>query len=186
MTSRPKRPGVLNRRRLLAIGTAAVVTNLALPTLALAREAVPRELAFLNLHTGESLSTTYWSDGHYLPDALAEVNYLLRDFRTGDVKPIDVGLLDLLFDLRNRLGSTEAYQVISGYRSPKTNQMLAHKNGGVARKSLHMKGWAIDVSLPDRKLNDLRQVAIAMRGGGVGYYAKSGFVHLDIGRVRYW
>jgi uncharacterized protein YcbK (DUF882 family) len=186
MTSRPRGSGAVSRRRLLGIGAAVVVGNLALPSLVHARTPGPRELDFLNLHTGEALRTTYWADGAYLPDALADVNYLLRDFRTGDVKAIDVGLLNLLHDLRTRLDSTEAYQVISGYRSPKTNNMLASQSNGVAKKSLHMKGLAIDVSLPQRKLSDLRQVAMEMRRGGVGYYPKSGFVHLDVGRVRYW
>lgn len=186
MTSRPRGSGAISRRRLLGIGTAVVVGSLALPNLAHARTPGPRKLGFLNLHTGETLSTTYWADGSYLPDALANVNYLLRDFRTGDVKAIDVGLLDLLHDLRTRLDCTEAYRVISGYRSPKTNSMLASQSNGVAKKSLHMKGLAIDVSLPRRQLSDLRQVAMAMRRGGVGYYPKSGFVHLDVGRVRSW
>jgi uncharacterized protein YcbK (DUF882 family) len=186
MTSRQRGSGAFSRRRILEIGTVVVVGSLALPSLACARTPGPRELGFLNLHTGETLRTTYWENGAYLPDALADVNYLLRDFRTGDVKAIDVGLLDLLHDLRTRLESTEAYQVISGYRSPKTNSMLASQSNGVAKKSLHMKGLAIDVSLPRRKLGDLRRVAMAMRRGGVGYYPKSGFVHLDVGRVRYW
>lgn len=186
MTSRPRKSGLVSRRRVLGMGAVLILGGLALPESVRARTPGKRELAFHNLHTGEDLRAAYWVDGVYDPRALAEVNYLLRDFRTGDVKAIDVGLLDLLHDLGERLGSAEPYHVISGYRSPRTNQMLANNNGGVARKSLHMKGLAIDVSLSRRKLSDLRQVAMAMRRGGVGYYPKSGFVHLDVGRVRSW
>jgi uncharacterized protein YcbK (DUF882 family) len=186
MTSRPTGTGVIGRRRLLAIGAATVLAGLPMGRLAHARTPGNRDLAFDNLHTGERLRATYWADGSYVPEVLADVNYILRDFRTGDVKAIDLGLLDLLYDLRERLGSTETYQVISGYRSPKTNQMLANQSNGVAKKSLHMKGLAIDVSLPGRQLGEVRQVAMAMRRGGVGYYPKPGFVHLDVGRVRYW
>jgi uncharacterized protein YcbK (DUF882 family) len=184
MTSRLRGSGAISRRRLLEIGTVVVVGSLASPSLVQARAPGPRELDFLNLHTGETLRTTYWADGAYLPDALADVNYLLRDFRTGDVKAIDVGLLDLLHDLRKHLESTEAYEVISGYRSPKTNSVLASQSNGVAKRSMHMKGLAIDVSLPRRSLSDLRQVAMEMRRGGVGFYPN--FVHLDVGRVRSW
>jgi uncharacterized protein YcbK (DUF882 family) len=186
MTSRPTATGVISRRRILAIGTAAVLGSLAFGKLAYARTPGQRELGFHNLHTGERLRTTYWADGDYVPGALADVDYLLRDFRTGDVKAIDVRLLDLLHVLRERLGSTEAYEVISGYRSPKTNKMLASQSNGVAKKSLHMKGLAVDVSLPGRQLGEVRQAAMALRLGGVGYYPKPGFVHLDVGRVRSW
>ena len=186
MSARSRESGPVGRRRVLGMGAALVLGSLAVPGPARARTPGKRELAFHNLHTGEDLRATYWVDGVYDSGALTEVNYVLRDFRTGDVKAIDVGLLDLLHDLGERLRSTEPYNVISGYRSPKTNQILASSNGGVARKSLHMKGLAIDVSLPRRTLGELRQTAMAMGRGGVGYYPKSGFVHLDVGRVRYW
>ena len=146
----------------------------------------PRSLALHNLHTGESLDTVYWADGAYSRAALAAANTVLRDFRTDEVAPIDVRLFDLLHDLRSGLGSTDAFHVISGYRSPRTNAKLAAKGAGVARKSLHMRGMAIDVRLPDRDLKQLHQAAKAMKRGGVGLYRKSNFVHLDVGRPRYW
>lgn len=186
MTARRTGPGVISRRRLLGVGAAAVLSGLPFRGLAHARTPGKRELAFHNLHTGEKLRTTYWADGAYVPGALADVDYLLRDFRTGDVKAIDVRLLDLLHVLSERMGSAEAYEVISGYRSPKTNKMLASQSKGVAKKSLHMKGLAADVSLPGRQLGEVRQAAMALRLGGVGYYPKRGFVHLDVGRVRSW
>lgn len=186
MTAGRTGTGVISRRRILGIGAAAALGTLAFGKLAYARTPGKRVLAFHNLHTGERLRTTYWAEGAYVPDALTDVNYLLRDFRTGDVKTIDVRVLDLLHVLQDELGSTAAFEVISGYRSPKTNKLLASQSKGVAKKSLHMKGMAIDVNLPGRPLRDVRQVAVALRLGGVGYYPKPGFVHLDVGRVRYW
>lgn len=143
-------------------------------------------MAFRNLHTGENLRTEYWAEGTYHEAALAEVNHILRDYRTDEEHVIDVRLLDLLWRLGGALESGEAYHVVSGYRSPKTNEMLRRMGAGVAKKSLHIKGQAIDVSLPGRALATLRDTAKALRGGGVGYYPKPGFVHIDVGRVRYW
>ena len=147
-----------------------------------------RSLSFNNLHTGERLAVDYWVDGAYQPEALAEVNHVLRDFRTGDVHMIAPRLLDLLVRIRNRLDTTKPIQVISGYRSPVTNAMLhsAHEHSGVAVKSLHMKGMAIDIRVGGRDLQTLHRAALAERSGGVGYYPKSDFVHVDVGRVRRW
>lgn len=124
--------------------------------------------------------------GEYVPDALTEINSFLSDFRTGDITEIDPELLDLIFDIRQELDSTGAYEVISAYRSPKTNDMLRGRSSGVAKNSQHLLGKAIDVRLADVKLADLRDKAIAMQRGGVGYYASSNFVHIDTGRVRRW
>ncbi len=176
----------LGRRRILELGCALALTSLPVPALARTTAGEPRSLALESLHTGERLSTVYWADGQYLPGALAEIDHLLRDFRTGEVKPIDRGLLDQLHLLRRELDSSAAYRVISGYRSPATNKMLAKEGGGVARKSLHMRGMAIDINLPGRDLATLHRVARSMKLGGVGYYPKPGFLHLDVGRVRYW
>jgi uncharacterized protein YcbK (DUF882 family) len=150
-----------------------------------ATKARERSLAFLNLHTGERLRAVYWADG-YVDDELARIDSVLRDHRTGDVRPMDRRLLDLLHRLSARLDTTSPFHVISGYRSPKTNAKLAGKNKGVAKRSLHVKGMAIDIRLPDRKIADLRKVAISLKGGGVGYYPRSDFVHVDVGRVRSW
>jgi uncharacterized protein YcbK (DUF882 family) len=152
-----------------------------------ARAAVPeRALAFYNLHTGESLKTVYWAEGRPVPGALAEIDRLLRDFRTSEVRAIDVGLLDLLHRVRTSLGSQEPFHVISGYRSPGTNAKLASHSSNVARRSLHVLGEAIDVRLPGRQLRDLHKAAVAQKAGGVGFYPQSDFVHIDVGRVRYW
>ncbi|MEQ9641169.1 MAG: DUF882 domain-containing protein [Alphaproteobacteria bacterium] len=174
-------------RRQLLTGIAGGVAGFLLPLPALARPAPPRRaLSFHNLHTNENLAVTYYADGRYDRHALTKIDVILRDHRTGDVQPIDPKLIELLFDLRHQMGSDAPFHIISGYRSPRTNGKLASKSKGVAKKSLHMRGLAIDVRLPDRRLKDVRKTAIAMRRGGVGYYGKSGFVHLDTGRVRYW
>jgi uncharacterized protein YcbK (DUF882 family) len=145
-----------------------------------------RKLSFYNTHTGESLKVVYNEQGAYVPQALTDINYVLRDFRTGDVKEIDTSLLDLLYSLQKKLGSTGPFHVISGYRSPKTNLLLRSASHGVAGHSLHLQGKAIDIRLPGCDLKTLHRVAIELQGGGVGYYPGSDFVHVDVGRVRYW
>lgn len=154
----------------------------------LASEAGARTLAFDNIHTGEKLKIDYWVDGKYLPDALAEVNHVLRDFRTGEVHPIAPALLDLLVILRARLETAQPVSVISGYRSPLTNARLRgeREHSGVASRSLHMQGMAMDIRVPGRSLASVHTAALAQRGGGVGYYPTSDFVHVDVGRVRTW
>ncbi|MBK7529896.1 MAG: DUF882 domain-containing protein [Piscinibacter sp.] len=158
----------------------------ALPLAARARSNEPRVLAFNHLHTGERLELEYFSAGAYVPDALGAVNHLLRDFRTGDVGTIDPALLDLLHALRERTGTHRPFQIISGYRSPATNQMLHDRSRGVATKSLHMSGQAIDIRLADVPLVRLRDTALSLRVGGVGFYPGSDFVHVDTGRGRAW
>jgi uncharacterized protein YcbK (DUF882 family) len=145
-----------------------------------------RALSFSHTHTGEQLTVEYFSGGTYLQDALATVNHFLRDFRTGDVHEIDARLLDLLHGLAGVTGTARPFQVISGYRSPATNEMLRHRSEGVAAGSLHMKGQAIDIRLADVPLPELRRAALEARVGGVGYYPASDFVHVDTGRVRFW
>ena len=145
-----------------------------------------RKIAFLNLHTDERCSVVYQEAGGCLPDAMAEVNKVLRDHRTGEVYPMDRHLIDLLADLQSKLDTTQPFHVISGYRSPKTNAALHEGSSGVATKSLHMQGKAIDIRIPGRKLVAVRDTALAMQRGGVGYYARSDFVHVDTGRVRRW
>jgi uncharacterized protein YcbK (DUF882 family) len=145
-----------------------------------------RSLSFDNLHTGESLAVDYWTDGRYVPDALQTINHLLRDYRNGEVHPIEPKLLDLLAALRANLDTSKPFEVISGYRSPATNAMLHAEHSGVAAKSLHMQGMAIDIRVPGRALGVLHDTALAMRAGGVGYYPQENFVHVDIGRIRKW
>lgn len=144
-----------------------------------------RSLSFYNLHTTEKLKVVYWADGGYVPESLTQINYLLRDHRTGTVHEIDRRLLDLLCQVRTTLDTTEPFQIISGYRSPETNAMLHSHSEGVAQHSLHMDGMAADVRVARRSLELLRDVAMSMKSGGVGYYS-SQFVHIDVGRVRRW
>ena len=146
----------------------------------------PRRLAFYHTHTSETLDIVYSEHGAYVPDALAEIHHLFRDFRTGDIHPIDPALLDILHDVKQATGGTRRYEIISAYRSPATNHMLASRSSGVADHSLHLQGQAIDVRLPGVKTADLRRAALQRAGGGVGYYPESDFVHIDTGRVRSW
>ncbi len=147
-----------------------------------------RELSFYHTHTGKRLTVTYWADGNYVESALDEINVFLSDFRTGDVVEMDPELLDIIYEVRESLGSTGTYQVISAYRSPATNEMLRNRsaNSGVARTSQHTHGKAIDVRLEGVDSARLRDAAIALQRGGVGYYQGSDFVHMDTGRVRRW
>ena len=146
----------------------------------------PRRLAFYHTHTSETLDIVYSENGGYVPDALAEIHHLFRDFRTGDIHPIDPALLDLLHDVKQATGGTRRFEIISAYRSPVTNHMLASRSNGVADRSLHLQGQAIDVRLPGVRTADLRRAALQRAGGGVGYYPESDFVHIDTGRVRSW
>jgi uncharacterized protein YcbK (DUF882 family) len=165
---------------------ALALTGLPVVSLAHNQDTGKRTLGFHNMNTGETLTTTYWADGDYVPESLARIDEVLRDYRTGDVAPIDRRLLDLLHALRGSLESDADFHVVSGYRSPKTNEMLAKNSSAVAKKSLHMKGMAVDLRLPGRKLAAVRRAAVKLQRGGVGYYPKPGFVHLDVGSVRYW
>ena len=145
-----------------------------------------RSLSFHNLHTGEEMKVNYWEHGRYMPQALADINYILRDYRTGELKEIDTDLLDLLFTLRRVLENKNAFTVISGYRSPETNSFLHAIGRGVVKNSMHLYGKAIDIRLPGCELKNLRREAVNLKRGGVGYYPASDFVHVDVGRVRYW
>lgn len=176
----------INRRvlcRALALGLIAMPI---LPRVVKAAAPGERMLSFHHLHTGDRISAVYWRDGRYVPDALRQINCVLRDHYSGEVKEIDVELLDVLYEIHQKLKAQEPFHVISGYRSPTTNAMLRQKGRRVGKNSMHILGKAVDVRLLEHKLDSLRRVAVAMRRGGVGYYPKSGFVHVDVGRVRYW
>ena len=180
----PADPG---RRKFLVAGAAAVATGMAAsPAFAIVGRKPFRSVALDNLHTGEKLRVDYWVNGRYLRGALHRVNYNLRDFRTGAVHVIDPQLLDLLDSLRRLMRTREPFQVVSGYRSPETNAMLREESSAVAVNSLHMQGMAIDIRMPGRSLHYLHAAAVHLRAGGVGYYPHSGFIHVDVGRVRYW
>ena len=145
-----------------------------------------RQLSFYHTHTSETLAVTYYREGEYVISALEDINRFLRDFRTGDAVTIDPAVLDILHDIQAKSGSTGTYQIISAYRSPATNEMLRNNSNGVAKKSQHLLGKAIDVRLTDLDTAELRDVALSLERGGVGYYHESDFVHVDTGRVRRW
>ncbi len=174
-----------SRRGLLKAVFGGVFTALMLP-LRRAGAVDERQLAFFHTHTGKRLDVVYKRNGEFVPEVLSVINTFLSDFRTGDVAEMDPHLLDLIYDLREALGSEGTYEVISAYRSPATNDMLRQRSGGVAKNSQHLLGKAIDVRLGDVDLTKLRDTAIAMQRGGVGYYASANFVHIDTGPVRRW
>ena len=145
-----------------------------------------KTLSFEHTHTGDKLKLTYFEGGSYIQDALQEINYLLRDYHTDDIHPIDTALLDQLFDLKQTLGVNKPFHIISGYRSPFTNAQLRKHSHGVAEHSFHMQGRAIDIRVEGVSSKTIRNAALAMAQGGVGYYPQSNFVHLDTGEFRTW
>jgi uncharacterized protein YcbK (DUF882 family) len=182
--------GSSNRRHFLKAGLVMTAAGCLFPNNVFAEAAgfftSERKLSFYNTHTGESLKTAYSEQGGLVPEALSCINHILRDFRTGEVKEIDTGLLDILFTLQQKLKSTEPFHIISGYRSPETNLILRTMSRGVAQNSLHLDGKAIDIRLPGYDLKTLHCAAVGLKMGGVGYYPSQDFVHVDVGRVRYW
>jgi len=180
----------LPRRTFLGLGVAAAAALVpSRAHAAPAARAPERVLSFFHTHTGERLKVAYCCGGEYQANALAEVNHILRDFRVNETRAIEPGLLDLLHELGGTLHTDSAFHVISGYRSPETNRMLRERGGastGVASHSLHMVGQAIDIRVPGVKLATLRDAARGLKIGGVGYYPDLDFVHVDVGRVRYW
>jgi uncharacterized protein YcbK (DUF882 family) len=176
---------MIGRRRLMGAGL-GLAGSLAAGPAALALTSSARRLAFNNLHTGETLDVAYFENGAYVGDALAQVNHVLRDYRTGDVHVIEPRLLDLLTALSATLETQASFGVISGYRSPQTNAMLHQESGQVASGSLHMQGQAIDIRIAGVDSASIRDAALRLAIGGVGYYPTSNFVHVDVGRVRRW
>jgi uncharacterized protein YcbK (DUF882 family) len=145
-----------------------------------------RSLSLFNPHTKEGFEGIYWCDGDYVSNALNNINHIMRDIRTNDVKPIDTHLLDLIFSISIKLKPEAPFRVISGYRSLKTNTLLRKRGNGAAKKSYHIKGQAVDIRLPGYRTSVLRRAAYELKKGGVGYYPKRRFVHIDVGPVRYW
>jgi len=179
---------MLSRRRFLILGVAAGASPLLLqsPVEAALHGKVERSVSLHNIHTGESLKTIYWAEGRYQPAALKAVNRLLRDHYSGTVHIMDPKVIDLVCALQHRMGTKKPFQVISGYRSPHTNALLAARSDGVAQHSLHMEGKAVDIRLEGASIGTLGKAARSLRAGGVGQYPESGFVHVDVGRVRTW
>ncbi len=177
--------GISRRRLLLSAGCLMGGSLLTAPALA-SRSTASRELSVFNLNTGERVRASYWEDGHYLHDGLAELNHILRDHRRNEVFNIDKRLFDQLYLLQHKLGRKGEIQLISGYRSPVTNRRKRQRSRGVAKQSYHTLGQAVDVRIPGVQLSHLRKAALHLKVGGVGYYPFDNFVHLDTGPVRSW
>lgn len=177
----------LDRRAFMKLGGAAMA-SLVIPQWAWGDENLisEKKLSFYNIHTGEKCSSVFWAEGEYIPEGIAEINKILRDHRTGDVAQMDIEVFELLYNLQKKMDAKGTFNVISGFRSQKTNAMLNKTTNGVAKKSMHTLGKAIDINLPGHKLAMLRKAAIDAKTGGVGYYPSSNFVHVDVGRVRQW
>ena len=182
----------MNQRRSFLKSSVVVASALSVPAFARAAqtakivEPVERTLRLYNTHTGESLRSIFWAEGQFVPGALKDINKLLRDHRNDTIANMDPQLLMLLDRVSSKFGGSDVLHVISGYRSPESNRKLAAASGGVAKHSMHLEGKAIDIRLPGRDLAQLHKAAMAVRGGGVGYYPSSQFVHMDTGRVRSW
>lgn len=178
-----------SRRRMLAgVGAGALALGLAPMGSALARSAGPevRGLSLVNLYTSESVAIDYFANGAYIPEALRELDAFMRDPIDGTRRRMNPALYDLLNSIWGLMETPLPFHIISGYRSPKTNAMLRRRGRGVARRSLHMSGLAADIRLPGRDLKYLWRAATALKGGGVGLYTRSNFIHVDTGRIRNW
>jgi uncharacterized protein YcbK (DUF882 family) len=181
--------GGFTRRGLLAAFAATALT--AAPTYSNAAGFLRgggdiRRIKMYSGRTGERIDMIYWIEGEYIGDAVKEVHHFMRDWRTNDVKSIDLRTIDIMAAAHNLLDVTEPYMLLSGYRSPKTNAMLRSQSSGVARNSLHLKGQAADLRLNSRSVNQMYRAAAACKAGGVGRYSGSNFVHMDCGPVRTW
>jgi len=178
----------MTQRRSFLKSSVALASVIGMPALAKAAQAAPgeRTLRLYNTHTGETVKSVFWAEGQFIPDALQDLNKVLRDHRNNKIAPIDPQLLVLLDEVSSKFGDNQTVHIISGYRSPESNAKLHANSSGVAKHSMHMDGKAIDIRLPGKDLAQLRKAAMSMARGGVGYYPDSQFVHMDTGRVRYW
>jgi uncharacterized protein YcbK (DUF882 family) len=177
----------MNQRRSFLKSSALLASALSVPAIGRAAT-LPHErtLRMYNTHTGETLRTVFWAEGKFVPEAMNDINKLLRDHRNNTIAQMDPKLLVLLDQVSNQVGNGKVLHIISGYRSPESNRMLAENTGGVAKHSMHLEGKAIDVRIPGQDLAKLHKAALAAGGGGVGYYPDSQFVHMDTGRIRHW
>ncbi|MCK0148937.1 DUF882 domain-containing protein [Marivita sp. S6314] len=181
--------GGITRRGLLAAFAATAVT--AAPSYSNAAGFLRgggdiRRIRMYSGRTGERIDMIYWIEGKYIKDAVREVNHFMRDWRTNDVKSVDLRTVDIMAAAHNLMDATEPYMLLSGYRSPKTNAMLRRRGSGVAKNSLHLKAQAADLRLNSRSVNQMARAAAACKAGGVGRYSGSNFVHMDCGPVRSW
>lgn len=178
----------IDRRDILKLGltgTLASIVPLSLSSEAHAASNTWR-VAFRHAHTGESFNGVYRVGDKYLPDAFERLNFVLRDFRTGEVFPMDPRVIDIVSLVQRKTGQREPLEILSGYRSPKTNAHLRQVSTGVAKNSFHMYGQAIDMHMKGYSTRNLRKIAMDLRAGGVGYYPKSDFIHVDTGTIRSW
>ncbi|QOL50309.1 DUF882 domain-containing protein [Massilia litorea] len=178
----------MNQRRSFLKSSVVLASAIGMPVLAKAAQPAPAErtLRLYNTHTGESLRSVFWAEGQFIPDALKDINKLLRDHRNDKIAEMDPKLIVLLNEVSEKFGDNQVLHIISGYRSPESNAKLAAASSGVATHSMHMDGKAIDIRMPGKDLAQLHKAAMSMKAGGVGYYPDSQFVHMDTGRVRYW
>ena len=181
----------MTSRRSLITGLGATALVAGLGGIAHAQPRMPaalirRSLKLQHLHTGEKIDIVYHQNGRYLPDALSTMNRFLRDHRDGSVHPIDVELIDFLHDLKVELGTTKRIGIVCGYRSPRSNEFLRKTSTGVAKRSLHLEGRALDIRVPGMRVKTVAEAALDLRLGGVGKYTRSNFVHIDSGRFRTW
>lgn len=178
---------LVSRRHFIKLAGSGVVVAACVPQIVLASyPETSRILAMNNLHTGETLETCYFNGVRYVRAELDRLNHICRDFRRNEVHPMDKNLFDQISEIQSLLGTQAEVQIISGYRSPATNEMLRTHSSGVAKKSFHMLGQAIDFRLDGVQLSQVREAAIELGAGGVGYYPSSDFVHIDTGPVRHW
>jgi uncharacterized protein YcbK (DUF882 family) len=179
----------LTRRKLLKVGLAGfagIAASFAGILPAAARETIGYTISIKNAHTGEVFKGVYRVGGYYVPRAFRQINHIMRDHYNGDAHPIDPRLVDVLAKLQKRCDCSEPLTVLSGYRSPATNAMLRRSSGNVAQNSYHMKGQAADIRVPGSPASTVRQVALTLAAGGVGYYPRREFIHVDTGDVRHW
>jgi uncharacterized protein YcbK (DUF882 family) len=186
MTEQATRRSLARRRLLFGLGAPLAAMLCQLPARQAEAAVRERTVQLHHRHTGETLRSTYYADGRYQPAELRLATHHLRDWRDNTHLPVDPKLLDLLWSLRTALDTAQPIQVFCGYRSPATNAMLRRTHHGAARHSLHMRAMAIDLQVDGRPLRKVRQAAVTLAGGGVGYYPRSGFVHVDTGDIRYW
>ena len=177
-----------SRREFLGLSMTAAVASLVPSEIYAAAEEIQTEktICLHNVYTLETIETVYWKDGAYLPEALSDINHIFRDIRSGKERTINKELINLLYDLQQEVNIEEPFHIVSGYRTPRSNALLRKTTKGVAKNSFHMYGKAVDIRLPDYSLKTLRRKAMKLQGGGVGFYPRSNFIHVDVGSVRYW
>lgn len=170
----------------VAVGSASLASKAGASALTAPIFDPDRSLRLVNAHTWEKLDIVYWSQGRYIPDSLSQINHLMRDHRANESIAMDISLIEDLYNLNQLLDAKKRIHVLSAYRTKETNAKLRARSSGVAKFSLHMEGRAIDLSVPGKTVKQVRNAALSMQSGGVGYYASSGFVHIDTGNVRNW